>query len=155
MNTWRKNTLAEGIPTKPYRVLIDLNVILDVLMHREPFWEDAAKVWALAETRQVTAFVAGHSITTLFYLYRRQSGSTAAVQLIRQLLQVFSVATVDQNAIELACNLGWNDFEDAVQFTSGQGMDCKFLVTRNPQDFSTAMITVLRPSEFLAIWAAQ
>lgn len=147
--------MTEAQPTEAFRVLIDLNVVLDVLMHRESFWEDAARIWALVEMQQVTGFIAGHSFTTLFYLYRRQAGQEGAYQAIRRLLQVFAVAGVDQTAITAACDLGWKDFEDAVQYTSAQGTRCQFLITRNPQDFPDTVMPVLRPSEFLAIWAAQ
>jgi hypothetical protein len=124
-------------------------------MHREPFWEAAARVWALVELRQVNGFIAAHSFTTLFYLYRRQSDHEAAYQAIRRLLQVFAVAAVDQAVIKTASNLGWKDFEDAVQYTSAQACGCKYLITRNPQDYPDVDVAVLKPSEFLALWATQ
>lgn len=137
-----------------WRVLLDLNVILDVLMRREPFFVDAARLWALAETDQIDGFVAAHSFTTLFYLYRRQADNQGANQSIRGILQVFDVAGVDRNVIEKALDLGWRDFEDAVQLMAATGSACDYLVTRNPNDFPDQILTVVQPAEFLAIWAA-
>ena len=141
--------------TKPgWRVLFDLNVILDVLMHRYPYFADAARLWALAETGEIEGFVAGHSFTTLFYLYRQQSGAPKANQAIRQLLSVFAVACVDRGVIEAACELAWRDFEDAVQIMAAKEAGCHYLVTRNPKDFPGRQVTVILPADFLAVWSA-
>ena len=73
MLIWRKNILVVlGQMANNWRVLIDLNVLLDVLMRREPYFGNAARIWALVESGQVEGCVAGHSFTTLYYLYRRQ-----------------------------------------------------------------------------------
>ena len=47
------------------RVLIDLNVILDVLQRREPHFAASAQVLGCAETGHVEPYVAAHSLTTL------------------------------------------------------------------------------------------
>jgi len=69
------------MPTK-LRVLIDVNVILDVLQRREPFYAMSARVLACAETGLVEGRVAAHSLTTLFYvLAKYQSAEQARVTL--------------------------------------------------------------------------
>lgn len=147
--------MATNTPGVKWRVLFDLNVILDVLMHREPHFSDAARLWALAEAGQIEGFVAGHSVTTLFYLYRQQSDLARVYQALRLLLRVFDVAGVDGGVVESACDLGWGDFEDAVQAMAAIGVDCQYLVTRNPGDYASPNLTVIRPAEFLAVWAAR
>jgi predicted nucleic acid-binding protein len=141
--------------TANWRVLFDLNVVLDVLMHREPYFSDAARLWALAETGQIEGFVAAHSFTTLFYLYRRQSEPEQAYQALRRLLRVFKVASLDRKVIEMACDLAWRDFEDAVQATAANGAGCHYLVTRNLRDYGDQQLTVIQPADLLAVWAAK
>ncbi len=138
-----------------WHVLFDLNVILDVLMRREPHFSDAARLWALAETGQIDAFLAAHSFTTLFYLYRQQNDPERAYQAIRKLLRVFEVAGVDRKVIEMACDLGWRDFEDAVQAVAASGAGCNYLVTRNPGDYADAQLAVIQPADFLAVWGSR
>jgi predicted nucleic acid-binding protein len=138
-----------------WRVLFDLNVILDVLIRREPYFVDAARLWSLAESSQIEGFVAAHSFTTLFYLYRRQSDPARAYQAIRKLLQVFDVAGIDRQIIETACDLAWRDFEDAVQATAASRSNCDYLVTRNPEDYAGMPVIVVQPAEFLAVWAGR
>lgn len=145
-------------PTKPtknnWRVLIDLNILLDVLMRREPYFANSARVWALVESGQVDGHVAAHSFTTLFYLYRRHTDRARAYAALQQILQVFSVAQVNQAVIESAVQSGGRDFEDAVQAAAAQTAGCDYLITRNRADFGDQPVTAIEPPEFLAIWSA-
>jgi predicted nucleic acid-binding protein len=147
--------LATKIPGVKWRVLFDLNVIVDVLMRREPHFVDSARLWALVETGQIEGFVAGHSVTTLFYLYRQQNDLTRVYQALRLLLRVFEVAGVDGEVVKSACDLGWGDFEDAVQAMAAIGVGCQYLVTRNPGDYARSNLTIMKPAEFLAVWAVR
>jgi len=130
-------------------VLIDLNVLLDVLQKREPFYETSAGLLAAVETGQVQGFVAAHSLTTLFYLIQKSRSAAKARASITNLLQFIQIAPVDQSTIEQALNLDFRDFEDAVQMISAVQckMDC--LVTRNVKDYQTALLPVMQPVDFL------
>lgn len=46
----------------PYRVLIDLNVVVDALNKREPFFEMSAGVLAAAETGRIEDYTAAHTV---------------------------------------------------------------------------------------------
>ncbi len=135
----------------PIKALFDLNVILDVLQKREPFYADSARALACAETGRVQGFIAPHSLTTLFYLYAKdQSAATARVTLT-SLLQFLSVAPVDGITIEQALNLPYPDFEDAVLMIAAVQCGAEYLVTRNKRDFQPAMVTVIGPAELNAL----
>jgi predicted nucleic acid-binding protein len=133
------------------RALIDLNVVLDVLMKREPHFDNSAAVWKLVEGRQVEGLVAAHSLSTLHYLYTNQTSREHAVLALHQLLRVFKVATVDQDVIETALSYNWIDFEDAMQMAAAERAGCSYLVTRNPSDFKPGVVMVIQPADFLAI----
>ena len=134
-----------------HRVLIDLNLILDVLQQREPFYLLSARVLACAETGLIEGYVAAHTLTTLFYLIAKdQSPETARVSLT-ELLQILAVAAVDQDTIEQALTLPYNDFEDAVQMTSAVQVGAKYLVTRDVRDYKAGPLAVLQPAELLAL----
>ena len=60
------------------KVLFDLNIILDVLQEREPFYESSAQLLAHAETGEIQGFVAPHSLTTLFYLVQKDKSAAHA-----------------------------------------------------------------------------
>jgi predicted nucleic acid-binding protein len=130
-------------------VLIDINILLDVLQMREPYYDASARLLALVETRRVKGFIAAHSITTLFYLIQKDQSSAQARASITNLLQFLEIAPVDQNTIEQALNLDYRDFEDAVQMISALQCKAEYLITRNITDYQPALLPVIRPVDFL------
>jgi predicted nucleic acid-binding protein len=131
-------------------VLIDLNILLDVLQKREPFYETSAGLLAAVETGQIQGFVAAHSITTLFYLIQKGRSVAEARTSITNLLQFIQIVPVDQTTIEQALNLDFRDFEDAVQMISAVQHKVDCLVTRNVKDYNPALLPVMQPVDFLS-----
>jgi predicted nucleic acid-binding protein len=132
------------------RILIDINILLDVLQKREPFYEISAALLAAVETGRVKGYVAVHSITTLFYLIKKDRSAAEARATITIFLQFIRIARVDQSTIEQALNLDYGDFEDAVQMISAVQSKADCLITRNVKDYQPALMSVLQPVEFLA-----
>ena len=50
------------------KVFVDTNVILDVLLQRDAFWQDAMKIFRLAELGELRACVSASSVTDIFYV---------------------------------------------------------------------------------------
>jgi hypothetical protein len=71
--------------------------------------------------------------------------------LIKDLLENVDVAAVTGNEIRQAVNLDWGDFEDAVQYAVGESIAVDYIVTRNKNDFASAILPVVSPDEFLAL----
>ena len=84
------------------KVLYDINVLLDALLRREPFYQQAARLLAAAEQSRVYAVLCSSSITTIHYLAAKQIGPIAARQVIERLLQIFDLAAVDRLVLQSA-----------------------------------------------------
>jgi len=136
------------MPDKPV-VLIDLNILLDVLQKREQFYEASARLLAAVELGKVRGLVAAHSLTTLFYLIRKDRSVADARATITNLLQFIEIAPVDQSTIEQALNLDYRDFEDALQMICAVQCKVDYLITRNEKDYQPALLPILRPVDFL------
>ena len=76
------------------RALFDTNVVLDVLLNREPHAQASAQALALVERGEVQGFLCATTVTTLFYLARRTLGTQRAREQIAVLLRLFGVAPV-------------------------------------------------------------
>ena len=131
--------------------LLDLNVILDVLQRREPFYEMSARVLAAAETGLVEGWIAAHSLTTLFYLFARHHSAEQARVSLTDLLTFLSVAAVDQRVIEQALSLPYPDFENAVQMMAAVRSGVQYVVTRDVRDYKAGPLPALQPVELLAL----
>ena len=68
------------------KVLIDTNIVLDLLLEREPFVNDAIALFELVELGQVKGYLAATTITNIFYILREAQGRDTALQAITRLI---------------------------------------------------------------------
>ena len=127
------------------KVLVDINVVLDVLLDRQPHVGGSAAVWAAIETGRAEGLLAAHAVTTIHYLVRKELGTARARRTVSSILRVFSVATVDGAVIEDALHLSLPDFEDAVTVSAARFAGCDYIVTRDPKGFRGSPIRLLTP----------
>lgn len=133
------------------KVLFDTNVILDVLLDREPFAEDAALLLAKVEQSEIIGFICATTITTIHYLATKALGPQVAAGHIQSLLSLFVVAPVNRVVLENASAAKFADFEDAVICAAASHAGAKYLVTRNIGDFKNSTLPVFDPKEFLNV----
>jgi predicted nucleic acid-binding protein len=133
------------------KVLLDVDVILDVLARRNPFFADAASVLAACELGRCRGLVAAHSVTTLHYLLRKYRGEVQARGSLADLLRILRVATVNAKVIQQALTSDSPDFEDAVQMAAAVAARADHVVTRNLRHFSASPVPALQPAELLPL----
>ena len=137
------------------RVMFDANVLLDVLLEREPHVEVAEKLVALVDNRRIDGFVCATAATTLYYVGAKALGRRAVFEHLRTLLGLFEVAAVDRDVLQRALDTdGFGDYEDAVVHEAAHSVGCHAIVTRDATGFAKATMPVLQPLELLAAVAA-
>jgi predicted nucleic acid-binding protein len=129
------------------RVLIDTNVVLDFLQDREPFSEDAAKLFEKIDAGEVEGFIAATTVTNIYYIVRKAAGVIAAQDAIAQILMDLHICAVDRGILEQAIALNFQDFEDAVQCACAIAHRVNAIVTRDTSGFVSAGIPVVSPGE--------
>ncbi|HEX6042405.1 PIN domain-containing protein [Longimicrobium sp.] len=133
------------------KLLLDVNVVLDVALNRPPFVVDAALVLSAIDQGRAEGFVAAHTITTAFYIIAKNQGHQAAVTAVAEVLRILDVVPVDRAGLSHALRLGWRDFEDAVQTVSASKIGADFIVTRDLQDFSGSPVPARDPAFVLPL----
>lgn len=132
------------------KALIDTNIVLDYLLQREPFFQDADQIFQAINTGQVTGYVTATTLTDIFYISRKHTRSVEqARQAVLETLTAMAICSVDRTVLESAFNSGLADFEDAVQIFSAvaQGLDA--ILTRDAQGFLSSPIPVFSVQELL------
>ncbi len=132
------------------KVIVDTNVVLDVLLEREPFVEAALGIFCLVEESRIDAFLCATTITTIDYLLIQSLPVSEARNALRKLISLFEIATVNRPVIERALGSKIQDFEDAVLDEAGQMAGADSVITRNTKDFTGSALKVFDPTEFLA-----
>ncbi len=132
------------------KILIDTNIVLDVMLKREPFYKLSFEILSLAKKDDVEEYVSASAITDIYYLAYRQIRDKGVVKkLIKELLTIVTVASVSEQEIENALSLEWNDFEDSVQYSVAYLQEMDGIVTRNTNDYKEAKMKVWKPEELL------
>ncbi len=132
------------------RVIVDTNVVLDVLLEREPFVKDAVDVFCLVEQSRIDAFLCAATITKIDYLLTQSLPASKAREALWRLISLFEIATVNRPVIERALGSKIPDFEDAVLDEAGQLAGVDSIVTRNTKDFAGSVLKIFDPTELLA-----
>lgn len=133
-------------------VLIDTNVALDFILHRQPLYPTAETIIETANFKIISAYVSAASVTDVYYLARRElRDRNLALQLLKNFLKIVKVAAVFEKEIDAALNLSWRDFEDAVQYSVAKSNEMDYIITRNTEDFSGSEISVITPEDFIKI----
>ncbi|MCZ7663101.1 MAG: PIN domain-containing protein [Thermoleophilia bacterium] len=136
------------MPRRP-RVLLDVNVVLDVLQRREPLFEDSASLMAAVESGRCEGLMAAHTVTTLFYLVTKHASAAVARVQVVELLRLLKVAPVDQGVLEEALALPYGDLEDSVQMAAAERAGAEYLVTRDRAGYAAGPLPTLTPGELL------
>ena len=132
------------------KVLLDLNVLLDVVQNRSPYYHDSARVLSLARIAKIDALLPVHAFTTLYYILAKAAGKPKAGQTVDWLLAHFEVAAADKAVLRRARQIPLVDFEDAVVASLAEAGRCDYIVTRNVPDFANSPVPAFTPADFLA-----
>jgi len=131
-------------------VLIDTNIILDILLRREPYYKDAVKINVLAENGHIRSYISASAIMDVFYIARKElKDANKAIDLLKNILKTIRIASVTESNIYEALDLMWDDFEDSVQYVTGKSISADYIITRDPHGFSDSQIKIVSPETFL------
>lgn len=132
------------------RVLLDTNVLLDVLLKREPWVEASSAVWQASDEGRIAGYVAACTVPDVFYIAHRLTTLQTARAAVRIYLEAFDVCPVELQVLKQAEGLSGADFEDNVQIACASLSELDAIVTRNEGDFEAAELPVVTPAELLA-----
>lgn len=132
-------------------VFFDTNVVLDVLLERQPWVETSKRLWAAIDDGRITGYVAATSLTNIFYIARRAKGLEVAFDAVQICLDTFDVSPVMRDVLSraLAARATWRDFEDAVQMICASDVGADMIATRDPSDFQGSPVPALSPAGVL------
>jgi len=132
------------------KVLLDLNVLLDVVQQREPFYDASAAVLSLVIQGELSACIPAHALTTIHYIVARYGTSQQADDVIDWLLAHLEVVPEGWGEFRRARGLTMADFEDAVTASAAETAACDVIISRNIPDFEASPVPAITPEEFLS-----
>lgn len=129
------------------RVFVDTDVILDLLLAREPFFPAAAALFLLIQDGEIEGYTSPVVFANLFYILRQGMSPPEALISLRKLRLLLGVLAVDEKTIDRGLASSFADFEDAIQYYTAVAHNLDAVVTRNKKDYKTAEIPFLDAAE--------
>ena len=133
------------------KIIFDTNIVLDVLLDREPFSTSAALLFSKVEKGELSGYLCATTITTIHYLICKALEARQPQNQVGNLLSLFEIAPVNRAVLEGALRSRFEDFEDAVTHEASIHSGVEALVTRDPKGFKRATIRVYSPDELLRV----
>ncbi len=132
------------------RLFIDTNILIDLLAKREPFYEETAMLFSLADKKLIEISVSSLTIANTAYTVLRQKNSREAKSIIRKLRLIVRVLSLDDKIVGLALNDElFSDFEDGLQYFTAIENNQDIILTRNLKDFRNSKLPVMTARQFL------
>jgi predicted nucleic acid-binding protein len=133
------------------KILIDTNVILDNILDRGEFADDAMRVIELCETNAVDGYMSASTVTDIIFIARKSIPNDLLYASLTDLFEVIDICSVTKSDIMSALHRNVRDFEDAVQDECAYGVGASYIVTRNLRDFTTSKVKAIAPGDFLKL----
>lgn len=132
------------------KIFLDTNILLDVLLKRDPFYADSLEVLKLCEDQKYEAWISIVSVANVFYIGNKFVGKHESLRVIEILMQYLNVASGSTELVKMAIESKFSDFEDALQnATATKTKGIKAIITRNVKDFRNSQLPAFTPLEFL------
>ncbi|MEX2593417.1 MAG: PIN domain-containing protein [Anditalea sp.] len=133
-------------------ILIDTDVILDFFFDRKPFSDNAAKVLALCESKEITGFITPVIVSNVYYLLRQTAKHEKVIEKLNQLISITDVLIIDKDIIMQALISNFKDFEDALQnYSAEMNGEIDVIITRNIKDFRSSSLGIMTPENYLKL----
>lgn len=132
------------------KIFVDTNIVIDLLSRREPFFEEAAELFSLADKKQVELSVSSLTIANTSYTLLRQMNSNKAKSILRKLRLMLKILPLDDKIIGLALNdENFSDFEDGLQYFTAIEDEQELIITRNLKDFKNSKLPTMTAKQFI------
>ena len=132
------------------KLFIDTNIVIDLLSRREPFFEESANLFSLADKKIVELSVSSLTIANTSYTLLRQMDSNKAKAILRKLRLIVKILPLDDKIVGLALNDDtFSDFEDGLQHFSALENNQDIIITRNLKDFKNSTLPAMTAKQFL------
>lgn len=131
-------------------IFIDTNIVIDLLSRREPYFEEAATLFSLADKKQIELTVSSLTIANTSYALLRQMESNKAKSILRKLRLIVKILPLDDKIVGLALNDDtFSDFEDGLQYFTALENGQDLIITRNLKDFKNSKLPTLTARQFI------
>lgn len=132
------------------RIFVDTNIVIDLLSRREPFFEESAILFSLADKMEIELAVSSLTIANTSYALLRQMDPIKSKSILRKLRLIVKILPLNDKIIGLALNDDtFSDFEDGLQYFTAIENGQDLIITRNLKDFKNSKLPTMTARQFI------
>ncbi len=137
------------------RVLLDVNVCIDLIVNRSISPETKKKFFSVLLQNNIDAYVPAFSIDTIFYILNSSMkiDKVIARNVIQKLLKFTKLLHTTDESIHRAFSSNFSDFEDGLINALAETNSMNAIITSNIRDFSNSNLPVYRPTDFITLFS--
>lgn len=140
-------------PNKIQRVLLNVNVCIDIIVNRSLSPETKKKLFAVFIQNEIEVFVPVFSIDTVFYIMNSSMkiDKKLAKNALQKLLKFTKMLHSTDETIQRAFASNFSDFENALINSLAEIHNMDAILTNNISDFIKSDLPAYRPVDFIAL----
>jgi len=131
------------------RVFLDSDVLLDMLLNRDPFYHYVQALLAESVQQNFKICTSTLALANINYILIKKIGKANAREKIKYLNNSLEILAFEKESIALAVDSKFSDLEDAFQHFIGKRFNCDVIITKNTKDYKQSEIPVYTPEQFL------
>lgn len=128
-------------------VFVDTNILVDFVCCRQPFAEEAKRLFAHACIGEFEIHISALSYVNAVYIGHKYELQDVKYALL-QLSTIVKVVDLQGEVVVDMLSSEWKDYEDAVQNQSALLTSADCVVTRNKKDFKDSSLPIYTVAEF-------
>ena len=131
------------------KIFIDTNILLDLVMKRRGFYQEAKRLFDHCEQRNIKTYISALSIATINYLLSKSYRKDEVRKILEVIYDITEVLPFSKRIIFFAHYSNFKDLEDGFQYFTAKENNINIIITRNQKDFEVNDISILTPKQFL------
>ena len=132
------------------RLFLDTNIVIDFLLEREEWIDEAASILSLADVGEIEVYCSTLSLATAsFFMEKAKMPHDMRRRKLSGFCEICQLSPLDENVARLSLASDFTDFEDALQYYSALAVKAGVIITRNGKDFKNSILPVMTAAEWL------
>lgn len=132
-------------------VFLDTDVVLDLYIERQPHHDIALRLFSKLKRTKIRCYTSPIIIANVYYILSKLENREYAMDKIRKLRKLISIAPINDTIIDSAITSPYKDFEDSIQFHCAINNNINIFITRNIRHYPKEQLRVSDPTQYLSV----
>ena len=112
------------------KVFLDADVILDLILGRQPHQVFSSEVISLCEANVIEGFASSLTLANIYFILKKNASHNFAIKTLSKIRSIIQILPLTVKEIDEAINADFKDFEDGLQYFIAFNHHIPAIITR-------------------------